>query len=293
MEKTNKNPQQLMPAKAMVAVGGGIVGLIGVYLLGQQFGMLVGISQYTSPTPQLNEKYRVMREAQNAEYMELVIRHTREICEAEKEIARSKWRDAEHGVAEDGANWIQLRMKADRDCTSIVPPTVNDGVDQVATPIPSTPSVGLNLIPTANAAISYDGEHMEFLPPSTPNLPPPPKFASWKGETANEMLASFWEVSGGDWDFIKTMAGENGSFDPYLKHPIKNKNGTRDYSFGLNDRYHMPFIQKILKKEVSLTEIAQYHYDIYVNGGPTKCGGPTPFCAYPKRNSDKIKKLFI
>jgi hypothetical protein len=54
----------------------------------------------------------------------------------------------------------------------------------------------------------------------------------------------------------------------------------------------MPFIKRILAKEVSLKEIAEYHYKLYSGGSKAKCGGGTPFCAYPKRNAKKILDLF-
>lgn len=119
-----------------------------------------------------------------------------------------------------------------------------------------------------------------------------PSFRKWKGETANAMLAEFWQVSGGNWDFIKTMAAENGSFDPYLKHPRRNRNGTWDYSFGLNSAVHKTMIQKIKDKSVSLKEIAEYHWKIYNEPDWTTSCGKKKFCGYSKRNSKSVKSLF-
>lgn|GEM_PF-4575935 len=109
-----------------------------------------------------------------------------------------------------------------------------------------------------------------------------PRFTVWKGEAANEALKAAWDVSGGDKDFILTMTAENGSWDLYKKHPVRNFNKTYDYSQGLNDAYHMPFIKKILAKQVTPTEIMQYHYNIYKQ----RKGA---FYGYYKRN--KVKHL--
>lgn len=113
-----------------------------------------------------------------------------------------------------------------------------------------------------------------------------PVFAKWKGEIPQDMLRIMWEVSGGDKDFILTMTAENGSFDPYRKHPNQNSNGTWDYSMGLNDAYHKPFIDKILAKEVSLKEIAEYHYQIYQKR-------PGAFYGYYRRNNASITKQIL
>ena len=112
-----------------------------------------------------------------------------------------------------------------------------------------------------------------------------PVFKNWKGEEAQDMLRIMWEVSG-DKDFILTMTAENGSWNPYLKHPNQNSNGTWDYSFGLNSAYHKPFIDRILAKEVSLKEIAEYHYQIY-----QKRKGA--FYGYYRRNNANIKNQII
>lgn len=113
-----------------------------------------------------------------------------------------------------------------------------------------------------------------------------PVFKNWKGEIPQDMLRIMWEVSGGDKDFIKTMFAENGSFDPYRKHPNQNSNGTWDYSYGLNSAYHKPFIDRILAKEVSLKEIAEYHYQIYQKRHGAYYG-------YYKRNNANIKSQIL
>lgn len=123
-------------------------------------------------------------------------------------------------------------------------------------------------------------------------MPPTPTFAKWKGETANAMLAEFWQVSGGNWDFIKTMVAENGSFDPYLKHPRRNKNKTWDYSFGLNSAVHKDMIAKIKARTVSLNEIAVYHWNIYNEKDWTTSCGQKKFCGFNRRNSKDVKALF-
>lgn len=140
---------------------------------------------------------------------------------------------------------------------------------------------------TEDTAINNSGN-------STKPAPTPiPQFKKWKGEEAVKMLEAFWEVSGGDMDFVKTMAAENGSFNPKLKHPKKNRNGTRDYSFGLNSAYHMPFIQRILNGDVSYYQIAEYHWNIYNEPDGTTSCGVKKFCGYNRRNDKNIINLFI
>lgn len=113
-----------------------------------------------------------------------------------------------------------------------------------------------------------------------------PVFKDWKGELAQEVLKTMWIVSDHNKDFIQTMIAENGSFDPYLKHPNRNKDGSWDYSFGLNSYYHQPFINKILNKEVGIEDIVKYHYNIYQQ----RHGA---FYGYYKRNNANIKKMII
>jgi hypothetical protein len=112
-----------------------------------------------------------------------------------------------------------------------------------------------------------------------------PVFRNWKGEPANIALAAAWRVSGGDKDFILTMTAENGAWDLYRKHP-KNRNGTIDFSMGLNDAYHKPMIKKILAKEVTPDEIMRYHYEIYKKR-------PGAYYGYFKRNKPNIKNQII
>ena len=120
-----------------------------------------------------------------------------------------------------------------------------------------------------------------------------PVFKKWKGTTEQDMLTAMWKVSGGNKDFILTMAAENGSFNPYLKHPHKNKDGSWDYSFGLNSYYHKSVINKILAKEMSLEEIAKYHLDIYNKPDWKTSCGKKAFCGYNRRNNTNIKNLII
>ena len=80
------------------------------------------------------------------------------------------------------------------------------------------------------------------------------------------------------------MTAENGGWDRYLKHPKQNNNGTWDYAMGLNDRYHTPFINRILNREVNAEEIMQYHYDIYKKRKGAYYG-------YYRRNNASVKKL--
>lgn len=110
-----------------------------------------------------------------------------------------------------------------------------------------------------------------------------PTFTVWKGELANEALKAAWDVSK-DKDFVLTMCAENGSFNPYMRHPVQNKNGTWDWAMGLNDAYHKPMIDKIMAKQVSMKEIMQYHYNIYNGRNWTTSCGKTPFCGYNRRH---------
>lgn len=118
-----------------------------------------------------------------------------------------------------------------------------------------------------------------------------PVFKTWKGETAQDTLRVMWEVSNGDKDFILTMAAENGSFNPKLKHPNRNRDGSWDYSFGLNSYYHKPMINRILNNEASIKEIVEYHHNIYSGKEWTTSCGKKTFCGYNRRNN--MKKLFI
>ena len=81
--------------------------------------------------------------------------------------------------------------------------------------------------------------------PAQPEIKEGPVFKNWKGEVANEMLAVMWDVSGGDKDFILTMMAENGTFEPFRKHPNQNRDGSFDYSFGLNSYYHKAMIARV------------------------------------------------
>lgn len=154
-------------------------------------------------------------------------------------------------------------------------------------------------MPVVTSIYDEDRKVLFFLEP--PKNPAPmiistkakdPVFAIWKGETAQEMLNIMWEVSNGDKDFVLTMLAENGTFEPKRKHK-SNYNGTTDYSFGLNDRYHWPMIEKILNDQVSMKEIAEYHYKIYSGKEYTTSCGQKPFCGFNRRNAPDIKKQII
>lgn len=86
------------------------------------------------------------------------------------------------------------------------------------------------------------------------------------------------EVSNNNLDFLATMNAENGLLDMYRTHPVKNHNGTMDYSCGLNSAYHKPMINKILAKTVSEKEIVEYCYSIYAKR-------KTAFYGYYKRQA--------
>lgn len=83
------------------------------------------------------------------------------------------------------------------------------------------------------------------------------------GEDQNSVIAIASEISGNDIDWIATVEAENGLWDMYRKHPNINSNGTWDYSCGLNSKYHWPFIEKILAKEVTEKQILTYCYEVY------------------------------
>lgn len=141
----------------------------------------------------------------------------------------------------------------------------------------------------------YDGQVTATNLPVTEELKIPPTisgvtikypvFKKWKGEEANKALEVAWRVSGGDKDFILTMTAENGAWDLKRKHP-KNRNGTIDYSMGLNSAYHTPMIKDILAGKKTPDEIMRYHYDIY-----KKRKGA--FYGYYKRNTARVKNQII
>ena len=86
------------------------------------------------------------------------------------------------------------------------------------------------------------------------------------GDDQNNLVAIASKISGNNLDWIATLEAENGLWDLRRKHPNQNKNGTWDYSCGLNSAYHKPFINQLKVK--SDTEILQYCYDVY-NGRKT------------------------
>lgn len=120
-----------------------------------------------------------------------------------------------------------------------------------------------------------------------------PTFKVWKGELAQNMLDTMWRVSGGDKAFVLTMLAENGTYDPYRKHPNRNRDGSWDFSFGLNSYYHSAMIQKIVNKQASLEEIAAYHLSIYNKPDYTTSCGKKAFCGYNKIKLAKIKNQII
>lgn len=120
-----------------------------------------------------------------------------------------------------------------------------------------------------------------------------PVFAKWKGEEANNALEAAWRVSGGDKSFVLTMLAENGTFDPYRKHPIQNRDKSWDYSFGLNSYYHKEMIARIKTKTVSVDEIMEYHWKIYNQPDWTTACGKKKFCGYNKINTSRIKNQII
>lgn len=120
-----------------------------------------------------------------------------------------------------------------------------------------------------------------------------PVFKTWKGEQAQEMLNVMWRVSGGNKEFVLTMLAENGTFDPYRKHPVKNRDKSWDYSFGLNSYYHKDMIDKIVAKTVSLEEIAKYHFEIYNRPDWKTSCGKKAFCGYNRIGKADVKNQII
>lgn len=83
------------------------------------------------------------------------------------------------------------------------------------------------------------------------------------GEDQQHVVRLASQISNNDLNWILTLEAENGLWDMYRKHPILNKNGTRDWSCGLNSAYHKDMIAKIKAKSVSEEEILRYCYKVY------------------------------
>ncbi len=83
------------------------------------------------------------------------------------------------------------------------------------------------------------------------------------GEDENHVVRLASEISNNDLNWILTLEAENGLWNMYRKHPKKNKNGTWDYSCGLNDAFHQDEIAKIKVKSVSEEQILRYCYAVY------------------------------
>ena len=96
------------------------------------------------------------------------------------------------------------------------------------------------------------------------------------GEDQQHVVRLASQISSNDLDWILTLEAENGLWDMYRKHPIKNKNGTWDYSCGLNSAYHKEEIEKIKARTVSEEEILRYCYSVYKER-------PTAFYGYKVR----------
>lgn len=96
------------------------------------------------------------------------------------------------------------------------------------------------------------------------------------GDDQNRIVKIASEISNNDLDWILTLDAENGNWDMYRKHPQKNKDGSWDYSCGLNSYYHQKIIAEIKTKAVSEKEILQYCYAVYKSR-------KTAFFGYKKR----------
>lgn len=79
----------------------------------------------------------------------------------------------------------------------------------------------------------------------------------------NHVVKLASEISGNDLDWILTLEAENGLWTMYRKHPNQNKDGSWDYSCGLNSYYHKDMIKRIVNKTASEKEILEYCYSVY------------------------------
>lgn len=101
----------------------------------------------------------------------------------------------------------------------------------------------------------------------------------------NHVVRLASQISNNDLDWILTLESENGIWDLYRKHPNRNKDGSYDYSCGLNSYYHKDMISKIKAKTVNETEILNYCYKVYNER-------KTAFYGYKKRLSN-ISKFYL
>jgi hypothetical protein len=84
------------------------------------------------------------------------------------------------------------------------------------------------------------------------------------GEDQNKLVRYASAISNNDIDWIMTLEAENGTFDMYRKHPVKNRNGTTDWACGLNSAYHKPMIAKIKAKTVTQEQVLEYCREVYL-----------------------------
>lgn len=84
------------------------------------------------------------------------------------------------------------------------------------------------------------------------------------GEDQNKLVRYASLISGNDLDWIMTLEAENGTFNMYRKHPVKNRNGTTDWACGLNSAYHKPMIEKIKAKSVTQEQVLEYCREVYL-----------------------------
>jgi len=107
-----------------------------------------------------------------------------------------------------------------------------------------------------NIVTEVDGEE---------TLPSPSKYYQKYnvGEDQNWVVKLASKISNNDLDWITTLERENGLWDMYRLHPNQNRDGSWDYSCGLNSYYHWPMIEKIIARTVSEKEILEYCYEVY------------------------------
>jgi len=102
------------------------------------------------------------------------------------------------------------------------------------------------------------------------------------GDDQNHLVKLASEISGNNLNWILTLEAENGLWDMYRRHPVKNRNGTTDWACGLNSAYHKGMIDKIKNHAVTEEEILRYCYSVYQQR-------PTAFYGYRVRLKYKSK----
>lgn len=69
-----------------------------------------------------------------------------------------------------------------------------------------------------------------------------------------KIVKKAWQISGGNKDFLLTLRGENGTFNPHRQSDVKNKNGVRERSYGIC-QIHKPSHSDIINDSRFFTDI--------------------------------------